>query len=127
MVNDVLLGERCVALRASIGFFAIFRKTAKAAARSQIPDDSNCLKIFGKVESSLNQMRGANPTRLSNRAARFGAGNKTTWDIRAREIRHTGQKKNVFPYQDGVLAQRRTRAGADVRWQRCFARYTREC
>jgi hypothetical protein len=115
MVNDPLLGERSVAMHATIGFFAIFRKTAKTAAGCQIRDRSNCLKIFRKFEATLNQMRGAIPTRLSNRAARFGVGNKTTWDIRAREIRQTGQKKNVFPYQDGVLAQRGACAGAAVR------------
>lgn len=76
MVNEVLNGERSVATHASIGFIAIFRKTANTAWGTQIRDDSNCLKIFGKFESPLNQMRPPNPTRLSNRAARFGAGNK---------------------------------------------------
>jgi len=69
MVNDVLNGERSVAARASIRFFAIFRKIAKAAAATRNADDSNCLKIFGDIESPLNQMRLVNPTRLSNRAA----------------------------------------------------------
>lgn len=115
MVNRALHGEQVIAVRINPIMTGIFALREPSRAKRGIRDDSNFMKIFDAFDSSLNQIRRANPTPFSSLAATLAAGNKTSRDVTGAGEKKTGQRENVFPYQGNILDVRRAGAAPDVR------------